>query len=288
MNLKAIASAATIVARTALAAAYDDGSYDYSTASAYAMNNIGELSYDNSVMVELANCLFVDGNCNMLNKYASVEARNEADRTGIDVEVGSSLGNPPNYYVGVYKIEYGQPFVRVGDNIYGAYDGGKYGEKSSDAFAMQPKRLQQAIRNMLSDFLGRGSYSSGGYVSPKSCRKESDCSGVSYCQASGDSATCSGTKVCVCKRSYFHIALDEAITPAVNNYTGYFEQSYDDAEISPLWTEPYWSNDVGVKMYRVSKTNPGFISLAASGIVVAVCFFVTVMVKVGMKKEKLY
>jgi nicastrin len=82
--------------------------------------------------------------------------------------------------------------------------------------------------------------------------------------------------------------LDEAITPAVNNYTGYFEQSYDDAGISPLWTEPFWSNDVGVKMYRVSKTNPGFISLAAAGIVVAVCFFVTVMVKVGMKKEKLY
>jgi hypothetical protein len=112
MNLKAIASAATIVARTALAATYDDGSYDYKTASAYALDAIGELSYDNGVMVELANCLLVDGNCNMLNKYAAVEAKNEADRTGIDVEVGESLGMPPDYYVGVYKIEYGQPFVR--------------------------------------------------------------------------------------------------------------------------------------------------------------------------------
>jgi hypothetical protein len=192
---------------------------------------------------------------------------------------------PPNYYVSVYGIDYGQPFVRVGDNAYGAYNGEDYGKSNSDAFGMQPRMLEQAIRNMLHDYLGRNS---GSYASPQSCKKRSDCSGVSYCSASGDMATCSGSKVCVCQRAYFHIALDEAITPAVNNYTGYFTNRISDKGVSPMWTEPYWDSDTGVKMYRVSKTNPGFVTIAAGAIVLGACFFLAVIVKVGMKKEKVY
>lgn len=285
MNLKAIASAATIVARTALAAAYDDGSYDYDTASAYANDIIPELSYDNGLLKELADCLFVNGNCDKLKTYASMEARNEAERTGFEISSGEPLGTPPNYYVGVYGIDYGQPFVSVGKKVYGAYVGNKYGKSSSDSFGMQPAMLDQAIRNMLHDFLGRGS---GYNSSPKKCKKASDCSGVSYCSASGDSATCSGAKICVCKRAHYHIALDEAFTPAVNNYTGYFEFSADDAGVSPAWTEPYWSSNVGVKMYRVTKSGPGFVTIVFGAGVLAGCFFLTVIVKVAMKKEKVY
>jgi hypothetical protein len=43
-------------------------------------------------------------------------------------------------------------------------------------------------------------------------------------------------------------ALDEAIIPAVNNATGYFVISAQDNSVSPMWTEPYWSNEVGIKM----------------------------------------
>ena len=56
-----------------------------------------------------------------------------------------------------------------------------------------------------------------------------------------------------------------------------------------MWTEPYWSSDVGVRMYRVAKNgSPGYITLVFGGVSLAVCFFVAVLVKVGMKKVKVY
>jgi nicastrin len=290
MDLKSIASSATLLARTALAAAYDDGSYDYSTAATYAANAIPELNSNDELLVELANCLYVDGNCNLLKKYAEMEANNEKARTGFSVGSGSPLGTPPNYYVSVYNMFYGQPFAQVGDKIYGSYNGEDYGNKKSDGFTMQPRLLEQAIRNMLHDFLGRGANidSDGNSISPRSCKKAADCSGVAYCASNGDSATCSGRKVCVCTRGHYHTALDEALAPAINNYTGYFTVNDYYGGNSPMYTEPFWLNDVGVKMYRDSKTNPGFISLAVGLVSLIGCFFLTVIIKVSMKKEKVY
>lgn len=290
INLKSIASAATILARTALAGAYDDGSYDYETASSYAKNLVSELSYKNDVLVELANCLFVDGKCSMLNKFASMDAANERAKTNFDIGPGTSLGKPPNFYVGVYNTGNGQPFVRVGGEVYGAYNGQDYGNNKNDAIGMQPKMLQQALRNMLDTFLGKGSMvnSDGSEVSARACSTANDCSNVQYCSTEADSATCSANKVCVCKRGFYHVALDEAINAAPNNDTGYFEMSSGDAGASPLWTEPFWSNDVGVKMYRYSSSNPGIFVLVGGAIFLGACFFVVVLVKVAMKKQKLY
>lgn len=285
INYEAIASAATILARTAYAAAYDDGSFDYNTAAGVANNLIPELAYNDDVLVELANCLYVNGNCNMLSKYANMEAEKESSRTGFSIGKGESLGMPPNYYVGVYRYDYGQPFVRVGDDIYGAYDGANYGEKKGDAFGMQPRMLQQAIRNMLSDFLGRGSGENGNI---RTCRTHSDCNGIEYCNSDDDEAVCSGSKHCVCQRAFYHVALDEALEPATNNATGYFVVSDDDNQVSPMWTEPYWSNDVGIKMYRVAGHKPGLVSLAIGVVAMGACFFVAVVLKVGMRKEKVY
>jgi nicastrin len=290
MNLKSIASAATILARTALAAAYDNGSYDYATASSYANNIISELSYNNEVLVELADCLFSNGNCKMLNKFASMDAANERAKTGFDLGVGKSLGSPPNFYTGVYHIDNGQPFVRVGGNIYGSYIGSDYGKNSNDAVGMRPKMLQQALRNMLDTYLGKGAMvnSDGSEASSRGCSSASDCAGVSYCPTEADSATCSASKVCVCKRGFYHIALDEAINAAPGNSTGYFEMSSSDAGVSPLWTEPFWSNRVGVKMYRYSSSNPGIFVLIGGAVFLGCCFFVVVLLKVAMKKQKLY
>lgn len=290
MNLKAIAASATILARSALAAAYDDGSYDYATASSYAINTIPELSYDDEVLVELANCLFVNGNCQFLKKYAAMDAANDRARTGFDIDVGKTLNQPPNYYVGVYNSDNGQPWVKVGNDYYGAYDGNDYGKSSSDSFGMQPKMLPQALRNMLDSFLGAGSMtnSDGSSKSTKKCSSASDCSSVSYCSTDADSSVCSASGVCVCNRGFFHIALDEALNAAPNNSTGYFQMASGDAGLSAVWAEPFWSSDVGVNMYRYSPSNPGWIVLACGAAVLGACFFVAVLVKVGMKKEKLY
>eukprot|EP00529_Nitzschia_sp_RCC80_P018365 CAMPEP_0113486902 /NCGR_PEP_ID=MMETSP0014_2-20120614/25235_1 /TAXON_ID=2857 /ORGANISM="Nitzschia sp." /LENGTH=808 /DNA_ID=CAMNT_0000380587 /DNA_START=130 /DNA_END=2556 /DNA_ORIENTATION=+ /assembly_acc=CAM_ASM_000159 len=290
MNLKSIASAATILARTALAAAYDDGSYDYQTAATYANNQISALSADNEMLLALSDCLLVDGNCKLLNKYASMDASNERARTGFEIGVGQSLGQPPNYYVGVYNTNYGQPWVKVGSDFYGAYNGDKYGKNSRDAIGMQPKMLQQAIRNMLTSFLGRGSMvdADGNKANAASCSSSADCSDISYCASSGDSAVCSAENKCVCNRAYYHIALDEAIDAAPNNVTGFFDFDKNDAGLSPVWTEPFWSSNVGVNMYHYSTSNPGFIVLAVGVVVAAISFFTAILVKVGMKKQKLF
>ena len=291
MNLKAIASSATIMARTALAAAYDDGEYDYETAATYATNTISELSYDDDLLVGLANCLFVDGNCKLLNKYASMEAANDRDKTGIEITSGQALDNPPNYYVNIYYSKSGQPYVKVGSDTYGSYDGDKYGKSKGDYFGMEPKMLQQALRNMLHSFLGKGSSMSaedGSTLSPKSCSSAGKCNRISYCGTDGDSATCSADNVCVCKRGFYHIALDEAVDPTPNKATGFFDISSSDAGVSPLWTEPFWSNDIGVSMYRHSDSTVGWFVLGGGAVFAVICFFVAVLLKVGMKKEKLY
>mmetsp|Transcript_28826 Transcript_28826/g.81320 ORF Transcript_28826/g.81320 Transcript_28826/m.81320 type:complete len:815 (-) Transcript_28826:91-2535(-) len=290
MNYKSVASAATIMARAAIAAAYDDGSFDYETSSQYAANLIPALDYNDELLVELADCLFEDGTCDLLSKHAAMEAKNEAARTGFNIGSGEALGNPPNFYVGIYSYLYGQPFVQVGDKIYGSYNGDEYGNKNTDAIGIQPRMLELAIRNMLNDFLGRGAFldEEGNEVAAASCKKASDCADAGYCVAAGDAATCSANKVCVCTRSHFHQALDESIIPAVNKEPGFFEIDANDAGLSALYTEPFWSSEVGVSLYRDSKTTPGFITLAASAVVVVICFFVTVIVKVSMKKQKLY
>mmetsp|Transcript_23598 Transcript_23598/g.41464 ORF Transcript_23598/g.41464 Transcript_23598/m.41464 type:complete len:227 (-) Transcript_23598:226-906(-) len=226
----------------------------------------------------------------MLNQYAAMEAANERAATGMDLGVGKSLGKPPNYYVGVYHIDNGQPFVKVGGNIYGAYNNNDYGQSSSDAVSMRPKMLQQALKNMLHTFLGKGSMvtQDGSEASARRCSTSADCSGVSYCSTDADSATCSAHNVCVCKRGFYHIALDEAVNPAAGKSTGFFEMSSSDAGVSPLWTEPFWSNNVGVKMYRYSASNPGIFVLVGGAVFLGTCFFVVVLLKVALKKQKLY
>ena len=69
----------------------------------------------------------------------------------------------------VYNGAYGQPFVLVGDQTYGRYDGEKFGKKNTDAIAMQPTVLENAIHGLLDDFLGRGSDD----FKEKSCKKQS-------------------------------------------------------------------------------------------------------------------
>jgi nicastrin len=291
-ELETVAAAATIAARAALAVAYDDGTYsgqgDYSTPSKYAKNLIPELSSSDSTLVELANCFLYDGNCNLIAKYSAMEAANERSRTGNIVQSGSSLGTPPSYYVGPYSGSYGQPFVQVGDKVYGAYNGSDFGKKSSDAISMQPRQVEGAIHALFNDFLGRGSTSSTGSNSPLSCKKWADCVGVDYCLASGDTATCSGSGQCVCQRAHYHVALDEALLPAENMPTGYFVINDNDAGSSPIYTEPFWSPSVGVRVYREVGVLPGVITLASGLAVGATSLFGALMLKVGLKKEKLY
>lgn len=294
VELNSIAAAATMMARAALAYAYDDGSYytnnDAQTPTAYAKNLIPELDADDELLVELAQCLFYDGGqCSLIQKYAKVEAANSKAKFGINVNNMKAFPQPPNYFVGVYNYYYGQPFVQVGDRMYGAYNGSDYGQHKSDAVTLMPRQLESALHGLFNDFLGRGSINSNGDNYAQDCKKTSDCAKVEYCDSDGDAAVCTGGGQCVCERAHYHMALDEALVAAPNEPTGFFNHNANtDWGFSPMYTEPYWSPSVGVLVYRAVGPLPGIFTLAAGVVVGAASGFAALVLKVGLKKEKLY
>lgn len=284
ISLQVIAASATIVARAAFASAYDPYKYDADTAIKYAEKLVKELDADDSVLAALANCFLYNGDCADLHDYASTRARNEKAITGFDVGEGLSLGRPPNYYAGVFNGAHGQPFVQVGENVYGRYVGEDFGKKNTDAVGQQPSQLENAVHGLLDDFLGRGSAD----FKEIPCKKQTDCSLVEFCANDGEVPTCTGGNVCVCSRANFHRALDEALEAAGNKPTGYFVVSEDDAGNSPMYTEPYWSSSVGVRVYRQVKPLPGFLTLVVGAMVFALSYCSSILVRKGLKKEKLY
>ena len=283
INLESIAKAATFVARTALASVAYNTYYD--DAVVYAQNLITELDSSDETLLDLANCLLTDGTCDTLKKFSSMERSNSKDETGYDVGIGQELGNPPNYYVSIFDSPNGQPYAYVDGNVYGSYSGdAEYRKDSHDVVLVRPNVLEMAVHGMLNDFLGRGS---NGDNELTKCQSLSNCKDVAYCSNSGDSAVCTGENVCVCSRSHFHLALDETIIAAPNNYTGMFVPSDDDEGVSPMYTEPYWNSDIGVQVYREGKGGGGW-AFGAGVILTGAWVASTVLVKKKLQKQKLY
>ena len=120
-----------------------------------------------------------------------------------------------------------------------------------------------------------------------SCSKASDCSRVSACD--GEIATCAGQGQCVCPRAHYHVALDEALRPADNMPAGYFVvDENNDAGISPMYTEPFWSSSVGIRVYRKVGFLPGIATLAVGLLVGGGSLLGSFVIRVALKKEKLY
>lgn len=314
VDLKAVAAAATILARAALAAAYkddeDNNNDDENDIIQFVTDTIAELDPEDETFLKIANCLLVDGNCNAFLNHGRVERTSNRELTGIDLGLGTPLGNPPNYYVSIYNSNYGQGFVQVNNRWFGSYvaddleNGKPYGENPKDTFLLRPSLLETAIRGYLDDFLGRGSSSNdenedeNDSPSLAKCQATSDCSSVSYCASqSGDYAICTGEGYCVCSRARYHPAYDESIVPSPNNSSGYFiprtDNNDDDEEMlfssqSPMYTEPYWSMNVGVRVYRKAGVESGRAALF-SGILIALgTVTLTIWGRQKLIKEKLY
>lgn len=285
ISLDAIAKASTLVARAALASAYGAQNGYYNDSVDYAKNLIAEIDSSDETLVDLANCLFSNGMCDTLKKYSSMGRANNRAETGLDIGIGQSLGSVPNYYVGVFDHKNSQPYAYIGGSTYGSYTGNlTYGDNSNDAVLVLPNVLEMGIHGLLDDFLGRGT---NGDTKFTSCQSMSDCSKVSYCSNSGDFATCSGSKVCVCSRAHYHQALDEAIVPASNNSTGKFVVSSDDGGVSPMYSEPYWDSDIGVHVYREGEES-GSWTLGIGIVFAAGWVLSTIFLKKKLRKEKLY
>eukprot|EP00587_Corethron_hystrix_P001761 CAMPEP_0113308368 /NCGR_PEP_ID=MMETSP0010_2-20120614/6830_1 /TAXON_ID=216773 ORGANISM="Corethron hystrix, Strain 308" /NCGR_SAMPLE_ID=MMETSP0010_2 /ASSEMBLY_ACC=CAM_ASM_000155 /LENGTH=765 /DNA_ID=CAMNT_0000163387 /DNA_START=334 /DNA_END=2628 /DNA_ORIENTATION=+ /assembly_acc=CAM_ASM_000155 len=254
IDLDSIAAAATIAARAAVSMAYydaDDDDNDLDNAVAFAQNNVAKISSDDEVLLLMANCLFYDGKCKFLEQYESVEDENDKARVGQSLSQYEHLGTPPSFFAGVYSFMYGQPYI--------ASKGGYYGSlletdlKNEDwRVTAHPSVLETSILGLLNDMLGRGSKGHKNITcsSTKQCQNQSICSG-----SDGDYAVCAGGKICVCSRARFHPALDPAFVPLEGELPGMFEmqynETYDDGS-SPAYTEPFWSADVGISIFRTS------------------------------------
>ena len=299
----AIAYAATLLARTAIAAAYQDAdsSIDYATASAYALKLLpNAVDSSSEIFVKLYNCLFEDGNCQSFLDYGSVERLNDASRTGTDLGMGVPLGTPPNYYVGIYDSSHGQSIVRASGKYYGSLIGGEteddvalmkgYGDDPSDAVLVRPSLLEMSLFGTLNDFLGRGSFVANFDSNTlKSCKGGDDCSSVTYCDTTYSTLsvpTCAGGQ-CICgSRSHYHPSLDESLVAATK--LGRFNVLDGDDAVSAMYTEPYWSSYVGVRIYNDAGSGPGVYALSIGATFAVVCMGLVWHLKKRLVKEKVY
>ena len=298
----AIASAATILARTAVAAAYQNegNEVDAETAAAYAKELLpNEVSSSSETFTTLYSCLFEDGNCEAFLNYGSVESKNDAARTGVDMGLGQPLNKPPNYYVSIYNFDNGQAGVRSSGKLYGALDANDdevktYGSDETDTFLMRPSLLEMSVFGILNDFLGRGTFLDGQENNDSAlaaCQSTTDCASISYCDTETSSLavpTCAGGK-CICgSRSHYHPALDEAISPAKNKYPNYFAVEEEDAGISALYTEPFWDSSVGVRIYNDAGKTPGIWASCMGTVAALISFGVGYRLKKKLVKEKVF
>ncbi|KAL7486469.1 hypothetical protein ACHAW6_012068 [Cyclotella cf. meneghiniana] len=299
----AIATAATILARAAVAAAYQNEAEDVDaqTAAAYGMELIPDaISSSSETFQKLYNCLFQDGNCETFLNYATVEEKNDAARTGIDLGIGQPLKSPPNYYVSIYDLDNGQAAVRASGKLYGSLVEGDgddvkaYGEDVNDVFILRPSLLETSVFGIFNDFLGRGSFSNDDDNSANElvkCQSTTDCSSVSYCSTASSSLqlpTCAGG-LCICgSRCHYHLALDEALIPTKNKNPNYFEIQEGDAGVSAMYTEPFWDSGVGVRIYNDAGNTPGTWAMSMGAVAALLCFMVVYRLKKTLVKEKVY
>ncbi len=301
----AIAASATLLARSAVAAAYqnENNEVDAATAAAYALELLpNAVSSSSATFENLFDCLFNDGNCETFVKYASVESANDAIRTGVNLGIGQPLGKPPNFYVSVYNAENGQGFAAASGFKYGAMDSSAedkddyvkdYGESENDTILLRPSLLEMSLNGLLNDFLGRGSFADGSASDLVDCASSNDCSSVSYCSSSDSVdlaavSACAGGK-CVCgNRAHYHPAVDEAISPAANKAPGWFAIDGNDQGVSAMITEPFWSSYVGVRIFDDAGKGPGIYASISGALFTSICLIVVYRLKKGLMKEKVY
>ncbi|GMH87705.1 hypothetical protein TrST_g3097 [Triparma strigata] len=155
INLEAIAAAATLAARAALADAVSsviEGGVD--AAVSWAEAKIPEISVDDELLVELSTCFFESGSqCDLVKTSVASATADAIDATGYSI-YSAGLGSPPNYYVGVYSSFYSQPYVVVdGRAMGGTEDVEAFQSSSSNFIGVQASELELTLKYLLASYL---------------------------------------------------------------------------------------------------------------------------------------
>lgn len=282
VDVQAITDAAIIVARSIIATLYS--TEDAETSATYAKNIISStLSTDDSEYVQsLTHCLFENGNCDFLLKYANMERSTMTQETNFDMGLGALLNQPPSYYVSVYDSYNGQPYAYINQKSYGTYTGDEFGKSKTDTILHRPSVLEMGLYGLLNDSLGRPSAT----TELKSCQRTTDCKDVTYCSTE-KKTVCSGSQVCVCSVAHYHVALDLGLEPTLDEVPGKFTLS-EKYTSTPLHTEPYWSSNVGVHVYRKANSAPGLWTLMTGIMTLALGIATSFQIKKYLTLYKLY
>ena len=79
----------------------------------------------------------------------------------------------------------------------------------------------------------------------------------------------------------------QALLAAPNNVTGRFLVNGKDQGISGMYTEPNWSNEVGIRVYRDAEKSAGTKTLISGLFLAGFCVLSTTLIRSKMVKEKL-
>lgn len=192
------------------------------------------LTANASLVAEMVACITVNAQCPLFARVL-----------GVDSATLASL--VPAAPLTLYTSVYNQPYSLSGGNGY----------------VLQPTPLEAFVRNLL------------GRVTASPAQVNGTCATTQDCTTAGlPKAYECLLGACVVANAFYHDALSPALAASPAAYGSFSVVSTPDPTIDPLWTEPYWSNSIGVTAFL--KDSP-----AADGAVLGVGLAATLAAIVG-------
>jgi len=296
ISADAVNRAAILLARSLLLASADgQGEFADATRVTTVINGSAADSQ------ELLDCLTQDWGCALMSSAYTQGFANLGAYLG-GVTLSPSLPDPPTFYTSIIQATFGgQPVVQhQGDGqtaLYGRFPSSEGNfSLDRDLIFASPTAIEEFVRVKLNDAGTR--YATGSRtlrsaaISADRCSSYLDCppcpEAASYWSGGGDAANvtmeCLPTGVCACPVAYLHIALDPGIarlrTPSLFDV----DESVAGA---PIWTEPYWSTSVGLKVYPTVGYLVSSLTLAFGCAILVISVASVLLIKARLVKEKI-
>ena len=237
VNLAALPTAATLLARTAWTLASGD---DAAAASPAAL---AAIQVEQGFVDMLFACLTEDWDCPAMKPFREAESANLKEYLGRSYVYTPPVPHPPNFYSGVLASYQGLPLAMHVDptssdsDVVAAWpaDGPAFVASPEDKFYVVPKPLEAFLRGWLAYTLGHAE-AVVTCVGPKDCEGQTCDGGLSTRECIHGA--------CICRTAaFYHTALDPGVGPLAAPDT--FTVLSSD---TPNWAEPNWA-DIGLAVY---------------------------------------
>lgn len=189
------------------------------------------LTVDTTLVSDLLNCFTTDAACDTLSSYTMLSTSSLRALTG---------GQGLSLYTGTNKPARAVTSKRDGNTVAG--------------FIVSPSVAELAVRS----FLAKQTASVTGAA----------CTSSSSCKEADTKLECIA-KQCVVPTAHYHEALSSALVSLGNGGYNLFESELDEPGADPMWTEPYWSGDIGIKTFTAGDPATG-VTMLLVGLVVVV------------------